>query len=135
MVAVASVVIKFALGVFSPFIDEKLIRNKVHFYKRQLGFPDEDSEEFKKLSEDLQRRVGMFQQQPCQDLLQWLKSFDPDNKYDIRQFGGIFVTNRPLTFVKSFLEKILDEMEQTALDILMEAPINKKDSDDDDESD
>ena len=131
MVAVASVVMKFALGDFSFLINGQLIRNKVHFYKRQLGFPDEDSEEFDLLSEDLQKRVGKFQHQPCQDLLQWLKSFDPDNKYDIREFSGIFVTNTPFTFVKSFLEEILDEMEQTALDILMEAPINKKDDDDD----
>ena len=135
MVAVASVVMKFSLGPFSLFVDGKMIRANVGFFKEQLEFPDEDSEEFELLSEDLQKRVGKFQPKSHQDLLQWLKSFDPDNKYNIREFVGMIVTNRPFTFVKSFLEKILDEMQQTAMDILMEAPINKKDDDDDDESD
>ena len=135
MLAVASVVMKVYLGPFSLFIDGILIRDNVRFFKKQLEFPDEDSEEFDLLSEDLQKRVGKLQPKSHQDLLQWLKSFDPDNQYNIRKIAGMIVTNKPLTFVKSFLEKILDEMQQTALDILMEAPINKKDSDDDDESD
>ena len=131
MVAAASVVMKFSFGHPWFFMIGNLIRSKVHFYKRQLGFPDEDSEEFDLLSEDLQKRVGKFQQQPCQDLLEWLKSFDPDNQYNIRKFVGMIVTSCPV----GFLMEILDEMQQTALAILMEAPINKKDDDDDDESD
>ena len=124
MVAAASVVMKFTLGPFSLFIDATLLRNRIHFYKKQLEFPDEDSNEFKRLSKDLQKKVSKLQPKDDQDLLECLKSFDPDNKYNIRKSLGVILSNRPMTFVKSFLEKILDEMQQTALDILMEAQIN-----------
>ena len=127
--SVVSVVVNFPLPLFSLFDDGILIKNNVHFFKKQLEFPDEDSEEFDLLSKDLQKRVGKLQPKSHQDLLQWLKSFDPDNQYNIRKFVGRIVANRPLTFVKSFLEKILDEMQQIALDILTEA------DDDDDELD
>ena len=37
-----------------------------------------------------------------------------------------------LTFVNCFLKEILDEMEQTALDILNEAAVNEMDDEEDD---
>lgn len=133
MVAVASVLCKFTLGPFSHFIDEKLIRDKVRFYMKQLEFPEEDSDECEQLSEDLQKKIRKFQPESThQDLLQWLKSFDPDDKYNIRNVAGMIVTNAPLTFVNRFLKEILEEMEQTALDILSEAAVNQIDDENDD---
>lgn len=133
MVAVASVLCKFTLGPFSHFIDEKLIRDKVRFYMKQLEFPEEDSDECEQLSEDLQKKIRKFQPESThQDPLQWLKSFDPDDKYNIRNVAGMIVTNAPLTFVNRFLKEILEEMEQTALDILSEAAVNQIDDENDD---
>ena len=129
MVAVASIVGKFVFGLFSLFIDEKLIRDKVHFYCRQLEFPTLHSDEFKQLSEYLQKRVQKFY--PDRDLLQWLKSFDPDNKYNIRKYAGMLFTNHPVKFVYLFLKGILDEMEETALAVISEVAVAVEDDDDD----
>ena len=100
---------------------------------KQLEFPEEGSDECEQLSEDLQKKVSKFHPKSThQDLLQWLKSFDPNNKYNIRNVAGMIVTNAPLTFVNRFLKEILDEMEQTALDILSEAAVNQMGDEDDD---
>ena len=61
---------------------------------KQLEFPDEDSDECEQLSEDLQKRVGKLLPKSHQDLLQWLKSFDPNNKYNIRKCAGMIVTKK-----------------------------------------
>lgn len=109
MVATASVVSKFTLGPLSMFVDGKLIRDKVRFYMKQLDFPEEDSDEYEQLSEDLKERIGRFQPK-SHHLLQWT--------------ARRLVTKTPFTFVNSFLKEILDEMEQIGLDILKKEAAN-----------
>ena len=117
LVAAASVAGKFGLGPISLVVDGKLIRNKVKFYFSQL-FPEIDSEEFKKLPEDLQQRVWKFNSKPDQDLIDWLKLFDPDDRYNMRMVKKMIITKKPFAFVHGLLHMILDEMEETALAVL-----------------
>jgi hypothetical protein len=72
------------------------------------------------LTEDLQKQVRKFYVGPSQDFLQWLKSFDPDNIYNVKKYKKYLVTTKPLVFIYHFLNLILDEMEKTALAILDE---------------
>jgi hypothetical protein len=129
MVATTSVVSKF-LGPISLFVDGKLIREKVKFYSKGLEFPENESEEFEMLSEDLQKRVGKFHPKPGQDLLQLLKSFDRDDTYNIRMVKKMIITKKPFVFVYRLLNLILDEMKETALAILCEAATREGDDDD-----
>ena len=131
MVAAGSVVTKFASGSLLFLNDGKLIKNKVNFYCKQLEFPDPDSEEFKMLSDDLQRRVKRFHPRPDVDVCEWLKSFDPDNTFKLRKRGKLIMTKKPLKFVYRFLNFILDEMQAAALAILCEAAV-RGDGDDSD---
>ncbi|CAB4027714.1 interferon-inducible GTPase 5-like [Paramuricea clavata] len=121
MVAAASVASKFGLGPFCLFIDGKLIRKKFEFYSIQLEFPDNGSEEFQMLTEELQKKVEKFYQKPNQNRVDWLKSFDRDNTFNMRMYKKMMITKKPLVFVYRFLNLILDEMEETALAIVDEA--------------
>ena len=135
MVAAASVVSKITLGPFSLLVDGKLIRDKVKFYSKQMEFPGNESEEFSTLSDDLQQRVKRFHPSPDEDICQWLKSFDHDNTFNIRKYGKLIVTKKPLMFVYHFLNHILVEMEETALAIFSEAAARSNDSNDESDSD
>ena len=117
LVAAASVASKFGLGPYSLVVDGKLIRNKVKFYFSQL-FPDIDSEEFRKLPEDLQQRLKKFNPKSDEDLVEWLKLFDPDGIYNIRMVKRMVLTRKPFAFVHGLLHMILDEMQETALALL-----------------
>jgi hypothetical protein len=118
MTAILSVVSTFGLGLFSLLVDPQLIKSKVKFYRSQLSFPENGSEEFTMLTEDLQKKVTHFHLEPDQEMLPWLKSFDRDNKYDIRMWGPLMISKRPLKLVDEFLKQILDEMEIVASEIL-----------------
>lgn len=121
MVATASVASKFALGPFSLWIDNKLIRDKVKFYAKQLELPDPGSTEFLSLSKELQKSIQMFYNSSGKDDLRWLKSFDRENKFNIRIYRKAIVTSNPLSFVYHILNIILDRMGETAACILCEA--------------
>ncbi|CAB3991261.1 interferon-inducible GTPase 5-like [Paramuricea clavata] len=133
MTATASVASKFGLAP-SLRVDEKLITSKIKFYRSQLEFPENNSEEFKMLTENLQKRVEKFYLKPDQPVLSWLKSFDEGNAYDIKMYGPFMVTNKPFKFVHKFLNLVLDDMEETALEIFDEATTREQDDVDSDES-
>ncbi len=128
MVAVASIASKLALGPFGLFVDGKLIRDNVKFFSKQMEFPDVASDEFSVLSEDLQKRLKQFHPKPSQNLLKWLKSFDPNNTFNIKApFGMMIISKNPFKFVYHFLNLVLDEMKETALAILCEAVVGEGD--------
>ncbi|XP_028404317.1 interferon-inducible GTPase 5-like [Dendronephthya gigantea] len=124
MDSIASIVTKLGLGPFSLFIDRKRIKKRINFYREQLRFPETGSEEFQKLSEELQRRVEKFDLERVdmsgQDTLEWMKSFDSANEFNIRIYGPFIATNRPFMFVDLFLDQVLQEMELAAKAILAE---------------
>ena len=117
LVAAASVASKFGLGPYSLVVDGKLIRKKVKFYFSQV-FPEVDSEEFMKLPEDLKQKLKKFNPKPDEDLLEWLKLFDPEDIYNIRIVKKMVITKKPFAFVHGLLQMILDEMQETALALL-----------------
>ena len=131
-VAAASVASKLTLGPVGYLVDVKLIRDKVRFYSKQLEFPDIDSDEYSVLSGDLQKKLEKFYPKPnSQDHLEWLQSFDSNNTFNIKMFGKMITTKKPLVFVYRFLNLVLDEMEETALAILCEAAVREGDVPDD----
>ena len=125
MDSIASVVTKLGFGPFSLFIDKKRIERKVNFYRLQLGFPETGSDEYQKLSGELQKRVKRFDLETSkmsgQDFLEWMKLFDYSNQYNIRIRGPFILTKRPFKFVNLFLEVVLEEMESAAKAIFDEA--------------
>ena len=112
-----------------------LIRNKVNFYSKSLEFPEKGSGEFESLSKDLQQKLEEFRPEHSnsEEMLQWLRSFDHDDTYNIRMYGKMLITNKALTFVYQLLNLILDEMEETAFNVIQEAAKSKDDDDDDDD--
>ncbi|CAB4009847.1 Hypothetical predicted protein [Paramuricea clavata] len=106
------------MGPFSLFVDWQLVKKRVIFYSTRLAFPNIGSKEFKKLTEDQQKKVMKFRPKPDEDLLEWLKSFDPDNTFNIKMYKKMIVTKKPFKFVYLFLNQILDEMEKVATDML-----------------
>ena len=129
MVAAASVVPKFAAGSLLLLHKGKHIKEKVKFYCEQMEFPDPDSEEFDRLSDDLQQKVKDFQPGPDQDTCEWLKSFDSQGAYKIRKHGKLIRTGSPLMFVYRFLNFVLDSMGETACRVLADAA--KREAEDD----
>ena len=123
--SIASVATKLGFGPFSLFIDKKRIKKRVNFYRLQLGFPETGSEEYLKLSGELQKRVKRFDlgrdKKSGQDFLEWMKSFDYSNQYNIRIRGPFILTKRPFKFVDLFLQQVLLEMESAANAIFDEA--------------
>ncbi|XP_028404265.1 interferon-inducible GTPase 1-like [Dendronephthya gigantea] len=124
MASVASIMTKLGFGPLSLFIDKKRIKKRVNFYRSQLGFPEIDSEEFQKLSEELQKRVERFDIERVgrsgRDLVKWMKSIDHSNEFNIRIHKPFIITKKPFRFVDLFLQQVLLEMESAAKAILRE---------------
>ena len=116
MDTIASVT-KLGFRPFSLFIDKKRIKKKVIFYRKQLIFPDT-----KDFSDELRERVKKFEaekaEKSSQDFLEWMKSFDHSNQYNVRIYGPFILTKRPFKFVDHFLGDVLKEMECAAIAIL-----------------
>ena len=66
----------FTTTEYSRKNDFNLIVAKVKFYRSQLGFPKQDSEEFKTMDKVLQDKVRRFYAFDEMDQESWLKQFD-----------------------------------------------------------
>ena len=121
MVAAASIEKERSKIWFSfEYIHEKRFVEAVKFYCAQLEFPDENSEEFWMLSEDLQQKVRNINPS-YNDFLHWLKRFDKGNLHELKKRKGHFVVAKNTwLFINHCLKLILREMEEVALDVLVE---------------
>ena len=129
MVSTSTVLKKFGFWPFSHYVHRDRLRKIIESYTLQLQFPNRDSDEFKMLSEDLQKKVRKFNDEPYIDILQWLKSFDQDNMYDVKINKKYIIAKKPLVFVQYVLNLCIDEMVEIACAILDAAA--KKALDDD----
>ena len=129
MVSTSTVSKKFGFWPFSHYVHRDRLRKIIESYTLQLQFPNRDSDEFKMLSEDLQKKVRKFNDEPYRDILQWLKSFDQDNMYDVKIKKKYIVAKKPLVFIQYVLNLCIDEMVEIACAILDE--VAKKALDDD----
>ncbi|CAB3991259.1 Hypothetical predicted protein, partial [Paramuricea clavata] len=109
------------------------------FYLFQLGLPEEDSEEFKKMSQVLQKEVQKFYLTGEVSIESWLNQFKTDGDEAVlsswvqenKAIGSIpwLAKNESITktftFVYYSLNLVLDAMSNVSLKILLEKMGNK----------
>ena len=120
MIAAASIEKKKHLWFSFQYIHENRFIEAVKFYRAQLEFPADNSEEFWMLSENLRQRVININPSYI-DFLHWLRRFDTGNRYKLRKRKERFVVAKnAMLFIHHCLKLILSEMETIALDVLVE---------------
>lgn len=131
----------FTTTKYSRKKDFNLIVAKVEFYRSQLGFPKQDSEEFNTMDKVLQDKVRRFYVTDEMDQESWLKQFDnysgdenanEDTDYDEEEEYLFWLDvyeaiKSPYKFVSNSLHHVLDEMEEVALEILNAAAVRLDD--------
>ncbi|XP_028404344.1 T-cell-specific guanine nucleotide triphosphate-binding protein 1-like [Dendronephthya gigantea] len=100
----------------------ELIIVKMNFCRSQLGFPDQNSNLFKELSPRHQEAVQRFCLNSDTDVVSFLQSFYPGDD----DGGKPDVNDTTYRFVYRSMEKVLDKMEEIALEILKEAKAQEK---------
>ena len=123
--------------------DFQLIVQKVEYYRYQLGFPKQDSEEFTMLSDVTQSKVRKFYLTSEINVEAWLSKFntgsdnvytkcgeedtklgDEDKEYSEEEslswLDVCKAIKAPYSFVFSSLHFVLDEMGEIAVEILRE---------------
>ena len=90
-----------------------LVGSNTKFYRSQLGLPEEDSDEFKKMKPEFQKRMRKFY--PNENKGFWKRCFA------IFMKQSLFSTSAPSDIAMNSLNRLLDEMQQLSFDILDEA--------------
>ncbi|XP_028404346.1 interferon-inducible GTPase 5-like [Dendronephthya gigantea] len=93
------------------------IISRIAFYRSQLGFPEEDSMEFKNFSPARQNDFRKFFIKPGVNVINWLKNFD---HADFDQ-SHLSVNAESYRFLRRSMHHILDEMEKVAIEVMKEA--------------
>ncbi|XP_028404192.1 interferon-inducible GTPase 5-like [Dendronephthya gigantea] len=131
---------------YSRKSDFRIILENVEFYRKKLGFPNEESSEFKEMSPELQKELREFFLGSIADgkgVESWLKKFDrksenentetSENNQDeialtsieLSEFPPWLDVNKametPYSFVSGTLNQVLDEMQELAIGIINEA--------------
>lgn len=135
----------FLSMIIKPFISTKYSREKdfrliveyVEFYRFQLGFPKQGSEEFQIMSQGLQNKVQRFYLTSEINVESWLRKFNTevsDQDTECVDEGMACVEEEeslswlnvseaikaPYKFVSNSLNHVLDEMKEIAIEILKE---------------
>lgn len=110
--------------------DFKLIVEYVEYYRSQLGFPTEDSKQFKEMHTERQKSVKkFFLKSTTEDVESWLRKFDTvrsdedagHGKND-EEFPSWLSVDKaietPYKFVYRALHQVLNEMKEIALEIV-----------------
>ena len=112
------------LGVVSIPVALAIIGRKMEFYRSQLGLPEKDSDEFKMLKPEFQKRMTMFYQKEDENF--WMKCFANLTKpIDPRSLQP-FILLSPLDSATKSLNYLLDEMQRLSLDLLDDATSKKE---------
>ena len=96
----------------------KVIVKKVGSYKSELGFPVEDSKNFKELEKVLQDKVRRFYVTREMDVTSWIKVLD--TKCGNEDTIDEDMRNESLSwrFACDSLHSVLEKMQETAIEIL-----------------
>lgn len=107
--------------------DFQVIFECVEDYRSQLGFPKEDSKEFKEMPSERQDAVRKFFLKPTtEDVESWLRKFHTISgvQHDEEFPHWLSVDkaiNAPYKFVYRALHQVLNEMKEIALEIVKDA--------------
>ena len=106
-------------------IDTGLIINEVNFYKSQLGIPDENSEEFGRLTSKTKEKILKFCLTSAIEFGRLFASYVAySNAEEFVRFiplvGSVIAASLSFTSTYLFLKASLEELEKTALKILDE---------------
>jgi ElaB/YqjD/DUF883 family membrane-anchored ribosome-binding protein len=126
MVAVAS-----ATGAIAPIpgvsmaIDIAMIINKISFYKSQLGLPDENSDEFRRLIPENQQKVLKYCSSNMVQMATFIAGYSTKAIVEelvrlIPFVGPGIAAGISFSSTYAFLHDCLDELEETAEDLLKE---------------
>ena len=106
-------------------VDIALLRNEVSFYKSQLGLPDEESREFKKMTPANQEKVRKFYVTSAGQMASFLATYTAGSAMEefarFIPFVGLAIA-RGISFSSTyyFLHQCLNELEGSALSFLDE---------------
>ncbi|XP_028404199.1 interferon-inducible GTPase 1-like [Dendronephthya gigantea] len=112
--------------------DFKLIVECVELYRSQLGFPKEDSKEFKKMPPERQDAMKKFFLKPTnENVKSWLGRFDTERGVENNEEFPSWLSvdkaiEAPYKFVYRALHQVLDEMKEIALEIVKDATARAK---------
>ena len=117
----------------SVALDIALLTSEVNFYKSQLGLPQENSYEFRKLTPEIQEKVQKFCLTSAVQIGQLLAAYTASAAVEevtryIPLVGSFIAGSISFSSTKYFLHGCLNELEETALNYLDE--INAKITDD-----
>lgn len=111
------------VGLASIPIALALVGSNTKFYRSQLGLPEEDSDEFKKMKPEFQKRMRKFY--PNENKGFWKRCFailmKPMFIQSLPPLKSLFTTSAPSDIAMNSLNRLLDEMQQLSFDILDEA--------------
>ena len=98
-----------------------VLGGKAKFFRSQLGLPEEDSDEFKRMKPEFQERMRKFYPKEKQGFLKrcfsiYMTPVHAVGKGDLNPMHRMY--KPPTECVRNSLENLLDEMEQLALDLL-----------------
>ena len=107
----------------SAAIDLTLITKEVNFYKSQLAFPNEDSEEFRRLTPEMKDRISRFCLPSAVQIGNLLASYAASSTAEeyvrfIPLVGTAVAGSFSFASTYFFLDKWLKELEETALKVL-----------------
>jgi hypothetical protein len=106
-------------------VDLVLLTNEVSFYKSQLGLPDENSYEFKKMTPENQEKVRTFCVTSALQMASFLGTYTAGSTVEefarFIPFVGLAIAGG-ISFSSTyyFLDRCLKELEGTALDFVDE---------------
>ena len=112
------------INLISVPIALAILGSRAKFFRSQLGLPEEDSDEFKKMKPEFQKRMRKFYPKEKPGFLKrcfsiYMKSIYIKGKTVFPLLGTY---KSPGEFLRSSLENLLKEMEQLAIDLLDETP-------------
>ncbi len=107
---------------FSFKVDLVLLTREVNFYKSQLGLPEENSDDFRRLSLKTQEKVRKISAAQITDLLAGdnASCIVEETVRFIPLVGGLIAGSIAFPRIYRFLHQYLNELEETALALLDE---------------